>query len=99
MPFPPRRRLPQHHAVQRTCIAFQTSLGPYLTIHPLHERAEIILETFHVLENWLQNRLKPFASNDVEQGERWAFGLFGAALQLRDIARGEIQIAGEGGLT
>ncbi len=33
-----------------------------------------------------QNRLKPLAADDVEQRQRRAFGLFGSALQLRDIA-------------
>ena len=44
----------------------------------------------------LQDRLTPFAANYIEQNQRWAFGLLGAALQLRDVARGEIEVAGEG---
>ena len=46
----------------------------------------------------LQNRLKPLAANDIEQSEGWAFGLLGSALQLRNVAGGEIEIAGEGSL-
>ena len=46
----------------------------------------------------LQNRLKPLAADDVEQGEGRAFGLLGAALQLRDVADAQVESAGEGGL-
>src|SRR5665213_2457760 len=46
----------------------------------------------------LENNLKTLAANDVEQGERRAFGLLGSALQLRDVARSEVEIAGKRGL-
>src|ERR1035438_8949344 len=46
----------------------------------------------------LKYRLKPLPPNHIEQGQRRAFGLFGASLQLRDVAGGEIEIAGECGL-
>ena len=43
----------------------------------------------------LQYRLKPLAANYVEEGERRAFGLFGAALQLGDVAHAQIERTGK----
>jgi hypothetical protein len=40
----------------------------------------------------LENRLKPFASNDIQQGQRETFRLFGSSLQLRDVSRCEVEI-------
>ena len=43
----------------------------------------------------LENRPKPLAADDVEQGEGWAFGLLGAALQLRDVAGAQVESVGK----
>ena len=46
----------------------------------------------------LKDDFNAFAANDIEQGKRRAFGLLGAAFQLRDITHGHIEVAGKSGL-
>jgi hypothetical protein len=47
----------------------------------------------------LENRFKPLVPDDIEQGQRRTFGLFGPALQLRDIPNSEIEVTGKHRLT
>jgi hypothetical protein len=47
----------------------------------------------------LENRFKPLVPDDIEQSQRRTFGLFGPALQLRDIPHGEIEVTGKHRLT
>ncbi len=46
----------------------------------------------------LQHHVHALAFHDVQQRQGRAFWLLGAAFELRDVAGGEVEVAGEGGL-